>query len=234
MEGDDGRGGAVSVRIINAHVLAGLRQLPDASVHCCVTSPPYFGLRSYGTEPQVWGGDPGHAHCWQATETTLEQGSKRRPSDDGIAGRNRATDKAVPVVVALTSAFCSCGAWRGELGAEPTPELFVAHLVEVFREVRRVLHPSGVLFLNLGDSYSSDPRKGGSGTPNGRNNRGEGYDRRGRATAPGRYRLRSDLTPEQVAYVLEELAAARKIPKESSPEVAAGVDGTVAPFAGSE
>jgi len=78
-----------------------LRQVPDGSVHCCVTSPPYWGLRSY------------------------------LPKDH--------PDKA------------------REIGQEKTPELFVQTMVEVFREVRRCLHDSGVLFLNLGDSYASTP-----------------------------------------------------------------------------
>lgn len=52
---------------------------------------------------------------------------------------------------------CSlCGCWRGELGLEPTPELFIAHLVEVFREVRRVLRGDGTLWCNIGDSFSSN------------------------------------------------------------------------------
>jgi DNA modification methylase len=60
-----------------------------------------------------------------------------------------------------TGAFClRCGAWRGAFGLEPTPELFVAHAVEVFREVHRVLRPDGTLWLNLGDSYARDARKG--------------------------------------------------------------------------
>jgi DNA modification methylase len=51
--------------------------------------------------------------------------------------------------------YCTrCAAWRGELGSEPTPEQYVANLVAVFREVRRVLHPSGVCIVNLGDSYA--------------------------------------------------------------------------------
>jgi DNA modification methylase len=51
--------------------------------------------------------------------------------------------------------FCkSCGAWRGSLGLEPTPELYVRHIVEVMREVRRVLRKDGTLWLNLGDSYA--------------------------------------------------------------------------------
>ena len=72
-----------------------LRDLPDESVQCCVTSPPYWGLRDYGL------GDRG-------------------------------------------------------IGLEPTVEEWVAKLVEVFREVRRVLRPDGTLWLNVGDSYAAD------------------------------------------------------------------------------
>ena len=69
-----------------------LKTLPDCSVHCCVTSPPYFGLRDYG---------------------------------------------------------CA-----GQIGLESTPDAYVAELVAVFREVRRVLRDDGTLWLNLGDSYA--------------------------------------------------------------------------------
>lgn len=50
----------------------------------------------------------------------------------------------------------SCGAWRGCLGLEPTPEQFVDHLVEVFREVRRVLRADGTCWVNIGDSYAPE------------------------------------------------------------------------------
>lgn len=93
------------VKIITGDCLDVLKTLPDASVHCCVTSPPYWGLRDYG---------------------------------------------------------CT-----GQIGLEATPEEYVAKMVEVFREVRRVLREDGTLWLNLGDSYSRDPGKGGSG-PNGK------------------------------------------------------------------
>ncbi len=93
--------------------------LPADSVDCCITSPPYWGLRDYGLEPLSWGGSPDCAHRWEA-------------------------DSCAP-----------CGAWRGSLGLEPTVDLFVAHIVEVFRAVRRVLKPTGTVWLNLGDCYNS-------------------------------------------------------------------------------
>jgi DNA modification methylase len=54
------------------------------------------------------------------------------------------------------SNFCRlCGAWLGSLGLEPTPELYVEHIVQVFREIRRVLRKDGTLWINLGDSYAT-------------------------------------------------------------------------------
>lgn len=78
--------------VAEGDALASLHGLPDASAQCCVTSPPYWGLRDYGAE--------------------------------------------------------------GQIGQEATPEEYVARLVAVFREVRRVLADDGVLWLNLGDSYA--------------------------------------------------------------------------------
>lgn len=83
----------MGVRIINADVLDGLRQLEDESVHCVVTSPPYWGLRDYNAD--------------------------------------------------------------GQIGLEETPQAFVARLVGVFREVRRVLRKDGTCWVNLGDSYAA-------------------------------------------------------------------------------
>jgi DNA modification methylase len=144
-------------RVIVGDSLTALRTLPDGCVHCCVTSPPYWSLRDYKTEPQVWGGDPTHKHRWQKRRYYREGGggtsSREAFSKPGAA--NAARLKAARW---KADGICSCGAWRGELGQEPTPDLYVEHMVELFREVRRVLHPTGVLWLNLGDSYSSGGR----------------------------------------------------------------------------
>lgn len=79
-----------------------LPTLPERSIHCCVTSPPYFGLRDYGADRQI--------------------------------------------------------------GLEQTPDAFVQELVEVFREVRRVLRDDGTLWLNLGDSYNAYNANRGAST----------------------------------------------------------------------
>ncbi|MFR9538462.1 MAG: site-specific DNA-methyltransferase [Rikenellaceae bacterium] len=89
-------------KIHNIDALSGLRMLPDNSIDCIVTSPPYFQMRDYGISDVEWG--------------------------DG---------------------------WSGQLGQEPTRDLFVAHLIEIFEECKRVLKPSGTLWVNLADSYNN-------------------------------------------------------------------------------
>lgn len=81
------------VNIINADVMDGLKQLPDNSIHCVITSPPYYKLRDYGID--------------------------------------------------------------GQIGLEDSPEEYINRLVEVFREVKRVLRNDGIFWLNIGDSYAS-------------------------------------------------------------------------------
>lgn len=149
-----------------------LRMLPDESAQMCVTSPPYWGLRSYGTDPLVFGGDPVHVHEWGeaviANAASYKEGSKVRWNHrENGRGEEQAhmLDRAGWERKRVQQGnFCPCGAWRGDLGLEPTPELFVAHMVEIFREVRRVLKPDGVLWLNLGDSYAATSKGSGGKT----------------------------------------------------------------------
>lgn len=135
-----------------------LRSMPDNSVHACITSPPYWGLRQYpGQEHPVWGGDPNCTHVWEQSRVSGHRG------DRGQVAQTKTGHKGLlPQEVGATCANCvTCAAWRGQLGHETTPEQFVQHLVEVFREVRRVLHPEGLLWVNLGDSYAAAGAHGG-------------------------------------------------------------------------
>lgn len=117
-----------------------LPTLAAASVQCCVTSPPYWGLRDYGV--------------------------------------------------------------AGQLGLEPTPEEYVANMVAVFREVRRVLRPDGVLWLNLGDSYNTDA--GG----NWGHNHGKGRTYTADATKPYQGLKTGTLKPKDLCMIPARVALA--------------------------
>ena len=136
--------------------------LADESVHCVVTSPPYWGLRKYsGTQSFVWGGDAKCAHEW-VDHFKPPSGGRNLPDNMPNTGGNK-TQQIVenPSRDGVHSGYCSkCGAWYGELGLEPTPEEYVANMVAVFREVKRVLRADGTCWLNLGDSYWGGGRGG--------------------------------------------------------------------------
>ena len=100
--------------VYRADCLAFMRQLPADSVNMVITSPPYWGLRSYGEEAKVAWGD-----------------------------------------------------WEGQLGLEPHPQMYIDHLVEICREIRRVLTQDGSFYLNLGDTYYASGGAGGDYLPGG-------------------------------------------------------------------
>lgn len=138
----------VNIRLYQGHVLPVLQSLPDESVHCVVTSPPYWGLRDYGLEPQLWGGEVGCEHEWGE-----EQKSPWADHCPGPNGKQKNTT-AGHWKPKQTGPFCRlCDVWQGSYGLEPSIEFYVEHTVQIFRELRRMLRKDGVLFLNLGDSY---------------------------------------------------------------------------------
>ena len=119
-----------------------LKTLPSESINCCITSPPYWGLRDYGTAK--WEG--GDERCNHKGEHTI--GNNRNFIDREGRGSNNAS---------LGSGNCvKCGAIRkdNQIGLELTPQEYIKKIVLVFREVKRVLRNDGTLWLNLGDSYS--------------------------------------------------------------------------------
>lgn len=129
--------------------------LPDGCVQTCITSPPYWGLRGYQTEPQIWGGDKTCVHEWIAAPPRLQRTSNDIKDVDSIQANHTANAFDIN-----GGAFCKCDAWRGEFGLEPTMELYVQHSVEIFHEVKRVLRDDGTFWLNIGDSYNAAGREG--------------------------------------------------------------------------
>ena len=148
---------------LQGHALDVLRTLSSESVHCVITSPPYFGLRDYGIPHVVWDGAEGCEHAWGPWQESHEE---REPV---IHGKSRTTDRAYGNPSRrfdgnhqkhTAGAWCSeCGAYKGSLGLEPILTLYVDHLVQVFREVRRVLREDGTLWLNMGDAYAGSGPK---------------------------------------------------------------------------
>ncbi len=122
--------------------------LPDQSVHCVVTSPPYWSLRDYGLA--TWeGGDP---HCDHIRHARDHQQQRDWPDRlDTTASYGGDAPEHWP------NGVCGhCGAHQQSagIGLEPSLEEWLANIVAVLREVRRVLRDDGSVWLNLGDAYA--------------------------------------------------------------------------------
>ena len=140
-------------QILQGDCLDVLKTLPDESVDCCITSPPYYGLRDYGTGKWI-GGDPNCPH------RRLSKFSEKT-----ITGHHQ-IELVGNVGDVIYKTVCPlCGAVREDkqIGLEETPEEYVNRLVAVFREVKRVLKEDGTLWLNIGDSYAA--QRGGTHPP---------------------------------------------------------------------
>ena len=126
----------------------GLKMLPDQSVDCVVTSPPYWALRDYGKAvATIWDADKTCRHRWGKTIKRKRGGGQK-----GAKVGNH--QKRVGDFV-TESKFCTqCGAWRGQLGLEPDFDLYLQHLLGIFDEVKRVLKKTGTVWVNLGETYA--------------------------------------------------------------------------------
>jgi DNA modification methylase len=130
-------------RILEGDCRTMLRTLPERSVQTCVTSPPYFGLRDYGTGE--WeGADSACDHLGAvrgSKSSTLKNDGRPNPGQNEYE-----RDVRVP----YRDECRKCGATRvdKQIGLEPTPDEFVQALVGVFRD-------DGTVWLNLGDSFCS-------------------------------------------------------------------------------
>lgn len=118
-----------------------------------MTSPPYWGLRNYGNETcKIWDGDPNCKHEWVKSNIYF---SSPRKGIGSKTWKNSCSTRCELENAKPNSVFClKCGAWYGPLGLEPTPDLFVKHLSQIFTELKRVLKPTGSFFMNMGDSFA--------------------------------------------------------------------------------
>jgi site-specific DNA-methyltransferase (cytosine-N4-specific) len=133
-----------------------LRFYPDGIAQCCVTSPPYWGLRDYGTAS--WEGGDSTGLCqhrifdesvYLKSESTSTLQSRSLTNSHGQHG--------------WKSVCGHCGARRidSQLGLESTPEEYITKMIAVFREIWRVLRDDGTLWVNMGDSYATSVSNNG-------------------------------------------------------------------------
>ena len=127
-------------------VLDRLREMPDESVHCVVTSPPYWGLRDYGTAE------------WDGGDAACDHQNERQPrTERARSGLTGSLEYVAAQEPTYRDVCGKCGARRvdRQIGLEPTPAAYLARMVEVFREVRRVLRSDGTCWVNMGDGYTT-------------------------------------------------------------------------------
>ncbi|KKN65932.1 hypothetical protein LCGC14_0476350 [marine sediment metagenome] len=139
--------------IIHGDSIEMLKTLPEKSINMCMTSPPYWALRDYGDgNSQVLGGRKDCEHDFRIIEN-------KNPNDRG--GNSQFDDKGIGAFMGEEvttkpnlSGFCNkCNAWKGQLGLEPTFDLYIKHLCDIFDEVKKVLRDNGTCWVNLGDNY---------------------------------------------------------------------------------
>ena len=129
------------IQIINGNALDELKKLPDESVDCVVTSPPYYGLRSYKGAETIWGGENKCEHEFEISTHYTPGQSDKATTYTPIKGLEKKWEEG----------YCSkCGAWKGQLGLEPTYQMYLEHLLMITAELKRILKKTGTLFWNMG------------------------------------------------------------------------------------
>lgn len=141
-----------------------MSEIPDESIQCVVTSPPYWGLRKYaGDQDIIWDARQGCQHEWKIEKISLlhenrnfHTGTQEEvlSSGYGLAHTHKTSE--------LKAGFCRlCGAWKGGFGLELTVELYIKHSIQFLKEIWRVLRKDGIVFWNIGDSYAGGGSPGG-------------------------------------------------------------------------
>jgi len=130
--------------LINANALS--IPLAAKSVHTVVTSPPYYGLRDYGTAK--WKGGDSECEHIEPRGTTLGKKSET------FHGSN--TQEAHEIQYKRVCQKCGAIRIDEQIGLEVTPDEYIANLVAVFRECKRILRDDGTLWVNIGDSYATN------------------------------------------------------------------------------
>jgi len=134
-------------KIICGHILDALKTIPNESINCVITSPPYWGLRKYPDAAiRVWDEDKNCDHEWK-------NGMKKQVGGGPVSPEWQRTGREHTRIDFPYRECEKCGAWEGQLGHEPNPEMFIRHLCDIFDEIKRVLRKDGTCWVNISDCY---------------------------------------------------------------------------------
>jgi len=163
-------------KIIHGDCREVLKGMEAESIDSCITSPPYYGLRAYQTEPQVWGGVEGCKHEWgnKIIKKTSDNYNKGFNERWGNSPGQKKQEKSSYGQLNQGNFCLKCSAWRGELGLEPEVGLYIDHLMAIFTEVKRVLKKTGTLWVVIDDSHGGSGK--GSGGEKQATNRGSCFE----------------------------------------------------------
>jgi site-specific DNA-methyltransferase (adenine-specific) len=157
-------------KIFEGNALDVLRTFPEKSVSMAITSPPYWGLRDYQSKDTIWDSDACDEHDFSVVASPRRNRNVEDVKDQTtIQAGNVGSQHDLP-----ETTFCSaCSAWKGSLGLEPSFDLYIKHLCDIFEETKRVLKDTGTLWVNLGDTYGGTGA-GHSKSPQGKNKQTDG------------------------------------------------------------
>ena len=186
-------------KILVGNNIEKLKEIESESVDCIVSSPPYFGLRDYGTAS--WeGGDDDCDHVANIN-ATKKQGNPE-------FNENRPSREETKYKGYYENVCPKCGAKKidEQFGLEETLEEYIEKTVLLFEELRRVLKPQGTVWWNIGDSYASKSSAwGGRGKNSILNNTGLKDKQRRNTIVPEGLKAKDlMMIPARVAIALSE------------------------------
>ena len=189
--------------LVHGNALERLKAMPDSSIDCIVTSPPYYGLRLYSGADAVWDGDAGCQHEWQIKNVGLLHENRNNASGTQEEVHEATSTTFIRKFDSIEAGTCTrCGAWKGQLGLETDYRQYIAHLCKITAELKRVLKPAGTLWLNIGDSYSGKP----VGSFNGGGAEFEGRDMEGIGTSGAIDKTLGGIPAKSLMQIPERLA----------------------------
>lgn len=195
-------------QIVRGDCLAVMRDWPKESIDFMMFSPPYWGLRNYGESTEiVWGGDENCSHDWIEERMTLVHENRNFLKGTQEEVHEAKSTTYIKKYDDKEAGFCAkCGAWKGQLGLEPSWQMYVKHMVTACRELKRILKKTGSMYIVLGDTYAGSHCGKGDRRPKGNyrdNKQGSLYEKPNPQAKANSYQLKCLMgIPWRLAFAL--------------------------------